>query len=61
MVNMAGPGRYARTRLRIEDMAGFFERIGNLWNGFFSLWISGKEASNPERKEYGYVIHGQKK
>ena len=29
-------------------MAGFFERIGNLWNGFFSLWISGKEASNPD-------------
>lgn len=29
-------------------MAGFFERIGNLWNGFWSLWISGKEASNPD-------------
>jgi len=29
-------------------MAGFFERIGNLWNGFWSLWISGKEAQNPD-------------
>lgn len=29
-------------------MAGFFERIGNLWNGFWSLWISGKEANNPD-------------
>lgn len=29
-------------------MAGFFERIGNLWSGFLSLWISDKEAKNPE-------------
>lgn len=27
---------------------GFFDRIGNLWNGFWSLWISGKESNNPE-------------
>jgi phage shock protein A len=27
---------------------GFFDRIGNLWNGFWGLWISGKESKNPE-------------
>ncbi len=27
---------------------GFFDRIGNLWNGFWSLWISDKESKNPE-------------
>lgn len=27
---------------------GFFERIGNLWNGFWGLWISDKETKNPE-------------
>ena len=29
-------------------MAGIFERIGNLWTGFWSLWIGGKEANNPD-------------
>lgn len=27
---------------------GFFDRIGNLWNGFWSLWISDVENKNPE-------------
>ncbi len=27
---------------------GFFDRIGNLWNGFWGLWISEKETRNPE-------------
>jgi phage shock protein A len=27
---------------------GFFDRIGNLWNGFLSLWISDLETGNPE-------------
>jgi phage shock protein A len=27
---------------------GFFERIGNLWKGFWSLWISDVENKNPE-------------
>lgn len=27
---------------------GFFDRIGNLWTGFWSLWISDKESKNPE-------------
>ena len=26
----------------------FFDRIGNLWNGFWSLWISDREKANPE-------------
>lgn len=26
----------------------FFDRVGNLWNGFWSLWISDKEKANPE-------------
>lgn len=26
----------------------FFDRIANLWNGFWSLWISDKEKANPE-------------
>lgn len=26
----------------------FFERLGNLWNGFWSLWISDREKANPE-------------
>ena len=25
-----------------------FDRMANLWNGFWSLWISNKEKSNPE-------------
>lgn len=27
---------------------GFFSRIGNLWKGFLSLWISGVEKEHPE-------------
>jgi phage shock protein A len=27
---------------------GFFDRVSNLWNGFWSLWISGVENKNPE-------------
>jgi phage shock protein A len=27
---------------------GFFSRIGNLWRGFLSLWISDVERDNPE-------------
>jgi phage shock protein A len=27
---------------------GFFSRLGNLWRGFLSLWISGVEKENPE-------------
>jgi phage shock protein A len=27
---------------------GFFDRVANLWNGFWSLWISGVENKNPE-------------
>ncbi len=26
----------------------FFDRISNLWNGFWSLWISDREKANPE-------------
>lgn len=26
----------------------FFDRVANLWNGFWSLWISDKEKANPE-------------
>jgi phage shock protein A len=29
-------------------MAGFFDRIANLWKGFWSLWISDLENKNPE-------------
>lgn len=29
-------------------MAGFFERIGNIWKGFLSMWISDIETKNPE-------------
>lgn len=29
-------------------MAGFFQRLSNLWSGFFSLWISDAESRNPE-------------
>src|SRR4051812_41038251 len=27
---------------------GFFARLGNLWRGFLSLWISDVEAAHPE-------------
>lgn len=27
---------------------GFFDRLGNLWNGFWSLWISDREKNNAE-------------
>jgi phage shock protein A len=27
---------------------GFFARIGNLWRGFWSIWISDREKANPE-------------
>ena len=27
---------------------GFFDRIGNLWKGFLSLWVSDMETRNPE-------------
>ena len=27
---------------------GFFSRIGNLWRGFISLWISDVEKKHPE-------------
>ncbi len=27
---------------------GVFDRIGNIWKGFISLWISNVEQSNPE-------------
>lgn len=27
---------------------GFFSRLGNLWKGFLSLWISGAEREHPE-------------
>jgi len=26
---------------------GFFDRLANLWNGFWSLWIGGQENRNP--------------
>jgi phage shock protein A len=31
-----------------SDGGGFFDRLGNLWNGFWSLWIGGHEKKNPE-------------
>ena len=27
---------------------GFFSRVGNLWKGFLSLWVSDVERKNPE-------------
>lgn len=27
---------------------GFFGRLGNLWRGFWSIWISDREKANPE-------------
>ncbi|MBT3223331.1 MAG: PspA/IM30 family protein [Proteobacteria bacterium] len=29
-------------------MAGFFERLANVWKGFLSLWVSDVESRNPE-------------
>lgn len=31
-----------------ENPMSFFDRLSNLWNGFWSLWISNKESANPE-------------
>ena len=31
-----------------SDGGGFFDRLGNLWSGFWSLWIGGAEKKNPE-------------
>lgn len=39
-------------------MAGFFSRLGNLWNGFLSLFISNVEAQHPEAV-YEAAIQGQ--
>ncbi len=36
---------------------GFFARVGNLWRGFLSLWISGVEKGNPE-VAYENAING---
>jgi phage shock protein A len=33
---------------RWEPLMSFFDRIANLWNGFWSIWISDKEKQNPE-------------
>mgnify|MGYP004147135183 CR=1 FL=1 len=27
---------------------GFFDRLGNIWKGFLSLWVSNIETRNPE-------------
>ncbi len=32
----------------MADGGGFFDRLGNLWSGFWSLWIGGAEKKNPE-------------
>ncbi|MCC6807628.1 MAG: PspA/IM30 family protein [Deltaproteobacteria bacterium] len=42
-------GNY-KARLRSEDAVadGFFARVGNLWKGFLSLWISNVEKEHPE-------------
>ena len=31
-----------------SDGGGFFDRLSNLWSGFWSLWIGGHEKKNPE-------------
>ncbi len=31
-----------------SDGGGFFDRLANLWSGFWSLWIGGAEKKNPE-------------
>ena len=44
--------------LKRDPMAqGFFSRVGNLWRGFLSLWISGVEKGNPE-VAYENAING---
>ena len=35
---------------------GFFGRLGNLWKGFLSLWLSGEERKHPEIA-YGNAIN----
>src|SRR3979409_1484718 len=32
----------------MAEGAGFFPRLGNLWRGFLSLWISDIEKEHPE-------------
>ena len=32
----------------MAEGGGFFARIGNLWKGFLSLWISDIEKEHPE-------------
>jgi len=32
----------------MKRMAGFFGRLGNLWRGFLSIWISDVEKAHPE-------------
>ncbi len=32
----------------MSEGGGFFDRLTNLWNGFWSLWIGGREKKNPE-------------
>ena len=32
----------------MSDEGGFFDRLANLWKGFWSLWIGGHEKGNPE-------------
>src|SRR5262245_36873207 len=32
----------------MSEGAGFFTRLGNLWKGFVSLWISDIEKEHPE-------------
>ena len=37
---------------------GFFQRIGNLWSGFWSKWLKGVESGNPEAV-YESAIEGR--
>ncbi len=32
----------------MSSNGGFFARLSNLWNGFWSLWVGDKEKENPE-------------
>ncbi len=45
-----GPGRTCFSQGEVTSMAGggFFARLGNLWRGFLSLWISDVEKQHPE-------------
>ena len=45
-----GPGRICFSQGEVTSMAGggFFARLGNLWRGFLSLWISDVEKQHPE-------------